>query len=221
MLSLGRPEVLKSAIIAGLCSALVSWPRIATAPHLRYPAWYLEAVVLFGGIILWGFVFAWHTQYTQRPVFTFKIAIGPLVLATVTGLAVALFWHFAIDPWLRVKVPEDYPTTLQQWVAMSLFSLGLKQLFVVFAPFAWLIRLFGKKEPAFVMTVVFGLAVVVIREYRSPTPMVAEPFFLGLLAVRGIGEALSVYLYLRGGVFLVWWWDLLLQSRHLLNLAGQ
>jgi hypothetical protein len=161
-------------------------------------------VVLLGGIILWGFVFAWHTQNTQRPVFTLKVASGLLVLATITGLAAALFWHFALDPWLRVKVPEDYPTTFEQWLAMSLFSLGLKQLFVVFAPFAWLIRLLGKKGPAFILTVLFGLAVVVIREYRSPAPMVAEPFFLGLLAVRGIGEALSVYLYLRGGVFLVW-----------------
>jgi hypothetical protein len=221
MRSLGRPEVLRSAIIAGVGSALVCWPRIATAPHPRYPAWYLEAVVLLGSIVLWGFVFAWHTQYTQRPVFTLKVAIGPLALATITGLAAALFWHFALDPWLRVKVPEDYPTTIEQWLAMTLFSLGLKQLFVVFAPFAWLIRLFGKKEPAFILTVMFALAVVVIREYRSPAPLVAEPFFLGLLAVRGTVEALSVYLYLRGGVLLVCCWDLLLQSRHLLNWVGQ
>jgi hypothetical protein len=106
---------------------------------------------------------------------------------------------------------------MEQWLAMTLFSLGLKQLFVVFAPFAWLIRLFGKKEPAFILTVVFGLIVVVIREYRSPSPMLAEPFFLGLLAIRGAAQALSVYLYLRGGVLLVWWWELLLQSRHLLS----
>lgn len=64
MRSLGRPEVLRSAIIAGLGSALVCWPRIATAPRPRYPAWYLEAVVLLGSILLWGFVFAWHTRST-------------------------------------------------------------------------------------------------------------------------------------------------------------
>jgi hypothetical protein len=45
----------------------------------------------------------------------------------------------------------------------------------------------------------------------------AEPFFLGLLVIRGAAPALSVYLYLRGGVLLVWWWELLLQGRHLLN----
>jgi hypothetical protein len=47
--------------------------------------------------------------------------------------------------------------------------------------------------------------------------VLAEPFFLGLLAIRGAAQALSVYLYLRGGVLLVWWWELLLQSRHLLS----
>jgi hypothetical protein len=49
---------------------------------------------------------------------------------------------------------------MKQWLAMTLFSLGLKQLFLVFAPFAWLIRLFGKKEPAFILTLVFSLAVM-------------------------------------------------------------
>ena len=214
---LGRPEVLRSAIIAGLCSALVCWPRIATAPHQRYPLGIWRRWYSLGSIVLWGFVFAWHAQYTQRPVFTLKVAAWPLALTTGAGLATALFWHFAIDPWLRFKAPEDYPTTIEQWLAMTLFSLGLKQLFVVFAPFAWLIRLFGRKEPAFILTVIFGLIVVVIREYRSPSPMLLEPFFLGLLAVRGAAEAFSVYLYLRGGVLLVWWWDLLLQSRHFLN----
>jgi hypothetical protein len=47
--------------------------------------------------------------------------------------------------------------------------------------------------------------------------MLAEPLFIGLLAICGAAQALSVYLYLRGGVLLVWWWDLLLQSRHLLT----
>ena len=50
--------------------------------------------------------------------------------------------------------------------------------------------------------------------------MLAEPLFLGLLAIRGAAQALSVYLYLRGGVLLVWWWELLFQSRHRLTLPG-
>ncbi len=149
--------------------------------------------MFLGSIVLWGFVFAWHTQYTQRPAFTLKVGTWPFALATGAGLATALFWHFAIDPWLRVKVPADYPATMEQWLAMTLFSLGLKQLFVVFAPFAWLIRLFERKEPAFILTVVFGLTVVVIREYRSPSPMLAEPFFLGLLATPRPYRSISIY----------------------------
>ena len=31
---------------------------------------------------------------------------------------------------------------------------------------------------------------------------------------------LAVSFYLRGGVFLSWWWTLLIEARHLLNLAG-
>jgi hypothetical protein len=47
--------------------------------------------------------------------------------------------------------------------------------------------------------------------------MLAEPFFLWLLALRRAAQALSVYLYLHSGVLLVWWWELLLQSRRLLS----
>jgi hypothetical protein len=65
--------------------------------------------------------------------------------------------------------------------------------------------------------VAIDAAVGAIREYRSPSPLLAEPFFLGLLAIRGAAEALSVYLYLRGSVLLVWWWEFLLESRHLLS----
>lgn len=114
MHSLGRPEVLRSAILAGLCSALVCWPRIATAPHQHLPVWYLEAVVLLGSIVLWGFVFAWHRQYTQRPVLTLNVAAWPLALA---GLATAVFWHFEIDPWLRRRrdctssSPGEFPAS--------------------------------------------------------------------------------------------------------------
>jgi hypothetical protein len=50
--------------------------------------------------------------------------------------------------------------------------------------------------------------------------MLAGPLFLGLLALRGAAQALSIYLYLRDGVLLVWLWELLLQSRHRLTSPG-
>lgn len=88
--------------------------------------WYLEALAREGSIVLWGFGFALHTRYTQRPVFTLKVA-WPLTLATGAGLATALFWRFAIDSWLRVNTRADYPTTIEQWLAMTLSSLDHKQ----------------------------------------------------------------------------------------------
>jgi hypothetical protein len=217
MRSLGKPAVLQAALVAGVGSALACWPRVATAPHQHYPLWYLEAVVLLASIVLWGFVFAWHTQYTQRPVFTLRVEGGALALATVAGVAVALFWHFVLDSRLRAQVPEDYPATTEQWLAMTLFSLGLRQLFLIFAPFAWLVRLFGKRQPAFVLTVVFAVAVLLVRNYRSPAPLPSGPLLGGLLVAQSAAEVFSLYLFLRGGVLLVWWWTLLCQSRLLLS----
>ena len=44
--------------------------------------------------------------------------------------------------------------------------------------------------------------------------------FVMLLVVRIVMGFLSVSFYVRGGVLLSWWWTLLIESRHLLNLSG-
>ena len=41
-------------------------------------------------------------------------------------------------------------------------------------------------------------------------------FLLG----RFVMGLLTVWFYLRGGVFLIWWWTLLFDARNLLNLPG-
>ena len=217
MRALLQPEVLKSAAIASLVSSLACFPRLWLAPHQTRPLWYLEAVLFLGGIFLWGFVFAWHTKYTHRPVFRFKVDPVPFSVATVTGLAAALLLHLLLDPSLRARTPEDYPLTLPHWLAMTLFSLAFTQLFLVFAPFAWLTRLFRKPEPAILLTVIFGIFVFVVKNHASPTP-IPSSLLLGLLVVRVATGLLSLYFFLRGGVLLVWWWGLLLQSRHLFQL---
>jgi hypothetical protein len=213
---LGKPEVLKSAMLAGLATAIVCYPRLSTAQNLRYTTWYLEALLFLGGIVLWAFVFAWHTKYSGRPVFTVNIGLWPLVVATVSGIIAAAVLLRG-DPTLRARTPADYPINFQQWVAMTLFSLAFTQLFLVFAPFAWLLRLFRRKETAWLMTVLFGLFVLGVKN-RAPSVPVPPMLFLGLLVFRIIAGFLSVYFFLRGGVLLVWWWTLLLQSRHLFTL---
>jgi hypothetical protein len=217
MRSLAQPEVLKSAATASFISSLACYPRLSLWLNRPYVLWYLEAVLFLCGIVLWGFVFAWHTKYTGRPVLTHKVGLAPFVVATLAGVGLAIVLHFWLDPTLRLRTPEDYPKTLFQWIALVLFSLAFTQLYLVFAAFAWFVRLFQNTAMAIVLTVLFGVFVMVIKNHASPTPM-PTALLLGLLVSRLALGALSVYFFLRGGVLLAWWWGLLLQSRHLWTL---
>ena len=202
-----------------MATALACYPRLSLWLNRAAPIWYLEAVIFFCGIVLWGFVFAWHTPYTHRPVFTLKLEYAPFITVTLAGIAVAIAFHLFLDPALRLKTPEDYPANLKQWLAMALFSVAFNQLFFIFAPFAWLVRLFQNRRVATVLTVLFGAFVLTIKCRSSTTPI---PYLLlaTLLTVRiGMGF-LSVSFYLRGGVLLSWWWTLLIEARHLLDVAG-
>jgi hypothetical protein len=215
MRALAQPAVLKAAVMAATVSALACYPRVAFWPTRKYPIWYLELLLLFGGTVLWAFVFAWHTQYTRGRVITLKLPPTTLGVATVFGLSAAGLLHWWIDPLLRARTPEDYPATFGQWMAMTLFSLGFTQLFLVFAPFAWLVRLFKGRTAAIPLTVLFGTIVMMIKNHAAPQP-VPSPLFLELLTVRIVGSLITIYFYLRGGVLLVWWWTLIIQARLLL-----
>lgn len=214
-----QPEVSKSAALAGLATALLCYPRFALWTQRGQPLWYLEAVTFCGSFVLWAFVFAWHTHYTKRPVFTFKIGAGAWMLATVAALVVAFILQRFLDPTLRQTTPEDYPLNLLQWAAMTLFSLALSQLFLVFAPFAWLMRLTGRQAVAVALTVLFGAVVVLLKTRLSPEPF-PPSLLMALLGVRLVLTLLAVGFYLRGGVLLASWCALLLQARHLPRLLS-
>jgi hypothetical protein len=208
---------MRSAAIAALAVAVACYPRLALWPNRFYPVWYLEAVLLFGGFVLWAFVFAWHTKYTDRPVFTLRLPKNSLVLATLLGTTVAVILYEFVDPLFRVNTPEDYPTNLEQWLAMTLFSLAFNQLFLVFAPFDWAVRLFHRRSLGVVFTVLFGVFVLVVKTRSSAVELTPSLFWL-LIVVRAVISFLSVWFYSRHGAILVWWWGLLLQTRHLLAL---
>jgi len=217
--NLAQPRVLKLAGFASLVTALACYPRLSLWLNRAAPIWYLEAVIFFCGFILWGFVFAWHTPYIHRPVFTLKVEPRLFITVTLAGIAVATAFHLFLDPALRLKMPEDYPANLKQWLAMALFSLAFNQLFLIFAPFAWLVRLFQNQLVATCLTVLFGAFVLTIKCQSAKTP-IPSLLFATLLAVRiGMGF-LSVSFYLRGGVILSWWWTFLLEARLLLDVAG-
>jgi hypothetical protein len=214
-----QPRVLNLAAIAALASALACYPRLSLWLNRSAPIWYLEAVIFLCCIVLWGFVFAWHTQYTHRPVFVLKIEPGPFIAVTLVGIIAALVFHLFLDPSLRSKIPEEYPADLKQWFAFVLFSLAFNQLFLLFAPFAWLMRLSKNRWVAATLTVLFGAIVLAIRTQSLPTP-VPLLLLVALLAGRIAMGFLAVSFYLRGGVMLIWWWTFLFEARNLLNLAG-
>jgi hypothetical protein len=214
MRSLAQPDVLKSASVAALLCSIACYPRLFLWVNRTHALWYLEAVLFLCGIVLWAFVFGWHTKYTGRPVFTWRVGLVPFIGVTLAGVAIAMVLRVWLDPSLRLRTPEDYPTTVPQWAALTLFSLAFSQLYLVFAAFAWFIRLFQHTGMAAVLTVLFGVFVLVVKNQGSPSPMSTE-LLLGLLASRVLLGALTVYFYLRGGLALAWWWGLLLQSRHL------
>lgn len=217
MRRLAQPEVLRSAAVAALMTTLVCSPRVLLWTTRRYPFWYLETVLLFGSIVLWAFVFAWHTAYFHRPVFTLKIAPELFALTTLAGIVGALALSQFLDPLLRLRTPLDYPANVQQWLSLTLFSLALNQLFLTFAPLAWLMRIVQNARAAIALTVAFGVVVLLLKVSRSPIPP-SPGLFAGLLLVRIIIGLLSVLFYLRGGILLAWWWGFLLDARHLLAL---
>src|SRR5436190_22700561 len=122
MRRLAEAEVLKSAAITAVISALVCYPRLTFWPKRTLPFWYLEAVILVGGFILWAFVFAWHTKYSGRPVFNFKFETVPFLLATGAGTFAATMMYFFVDPNFRVWMPEDYPANFSEWIFWVLFN---------------------------------------------------------------------------------------------------
>jgi len=176
-------------------------------------------VAFCGGFILWAFIFAWHTVYAKRPVFTLKIGWREWVAATGAGILMSILFFFLLDPSLRQTTPEDYPTSTSQWMAMTLFSLALNQLFLVFAPFAWSMRLGRRISIAMTFTVIFGAVVLLLKTRMSLNPF-PIPLLARLLGTRLMLGLLAVSFYLRGGVWLASWFALLVQARHLVSLLA-
>jgi hypothetical protein len=218
MRALAEPEVLKSSAIAAALTSIVCYPRLTLAPQLPQPTWYLESLLFLGGIVLWAFAFAWYPKYVQRPLFTVRAGWPAWVAASAAGIGGGLLLHFLVDPALRARTPSEFPATIRDWLARALFNLSFTQLFLIFAPFSWLMRLFQRKAPAVALTVLFGLFVLAVKN-RGGSPM-PSGLFAGLVIFRITAGLFSTYLFLRGGVVLVWWFSLLLQSRNLLEFRG-
>jgi hypothetical protein len=216
---LTQPEVLRRSAATAAIGCVLCFPRLWLWPARKHPLWYLEAVLFLGGTVLWAFIFAWHSQYTGQPVFRTRIQPILSLSVTMAGITMAALLFFLVDPVLKNLTPAEYPKNFMQWVAMTLFSLSFTQVFLVFAPFAWLMRLFSNRSAAIGLTTLFGVVVLVLKNHFSlePVPM---NLLSSLLAVRVATAMFTIYCYLQGGIFLVWWWVLLLESRHLATFGN-
>ncbi|MGA3267387.1 MAG: hypothetical protein ABSE16_11245 [Verrucomicrobiota bacterium] len=219
MRRLAQPVVLKSAAIAALVTTLACYPRFTLWLNRSAPVWYLEIMTFLCSMVLWGFVFAWHEYYTRRPLWVFKPELRVVLTATLLAVGAAVISHRFIDPLLRARLPEEYPGDLRQWVASVLFGLFLNRLLLLFAPFAWLMRLVRNQWVAAGLTVLFGAAVLVIRVQSLPAPL-PPVLFATLLTGRILMGLLAVWFYLRGGILLIWWWTVVYEARQLFDLAG-
>lgn len=214
---LAKSEVMKAAALAAAVVGFACYPRLALWSNRAYPVWYLEAVLLLGGFVLWAFVFAWHTKYSGQPVFNLRLPASHCIVTTVAGVALAVGLAGFVDPQFRASIPEDYPADFRQWIALTLFSLAFNQLLLVFAPFDWCMRLFRRRSVAMNFTVFLGVFVLLAKVRSSSVEIAPESFWL-LVLVRAATSGLSVWLYSRSGALLVWWLGFLLQARHLLAL---
>lgn len=158
-------------------------------------------------------------RHTPIGLFTLKIEPRPFIAVTLVGIIAAVVFHLFLDPSLRPKMPEEYPVDLEEWFASGLFSLFFSQLFLLFAPFAWLMRLCQNRRVATGLTVLFGIFVLALKMQSSPA-QIPPPLLVAFLAGKIAMGFLAVWFYLRGGVMLIWWWTLLFEARNLLNLPG-
>jgi hypothetical protein len=219
MRRLAQPSVVTAAAIAAAASAVASLPGILLWDKRPFPVWFPEMAIFFCGFVLWAFVFAWHTEYTRRPIFIFRIKPLLFAGATIAGLIGALAIHWLLDPALRMRNPQQYPIDIPHWAAQTLFTLSFLQLFLLFAPFAWAMRLFRNEKVATWVTVGFSVLVLALKTNASPTSLPVS-LILALVVLRMASGFFGVWFYLRGGMFLVWWLTFLIEARNLLTFGG-
>jgi hypothetical protein len=167
--------------------------------------------------VLWSFVFAWHTPYTNRPIFFVRFNSKLFLAATFAGIALSLASKLWLDPSLRAALPEDYPADWQHWLAGIPFVFAFGQLFLTFAPCDWLMRLCRNQRIAAVLTAAFGVSVTAMK-LQPHAGAISTTVFVCFLAGRFLGALLAVIFYLRGGMVLAWWWAFLFELRLLPDL---
>ena len=212
-----EPRTLTRATLAAAGTTLACCPRLLLWNTKQFPLHYLLFTIFVCCIVLWSFVLGWHKPYTGRPIFAPKFDPKLFSVVTAAGIvlsAASLFW---LDPKLRAVMPEDYPVDLIHWLAKVLFLIAFWQLFLIFAPYDWLMRLCRNETITMVLTAAFGASVIAMK-LQPHAEEISTPMFTCVLAGRFLGGFLAVFFYLRGGMALAWWWALIFELRLLPEL---
>ena len=217
MRSLLQPSVIKVSALAAAVTGLLCLPRLLLWTARPLPLWYLVAALVLTAFVMWSFVIGWHEKYSRRKPFQFSRSPVCWALATTLGLAGAWYLNRFVDPLLRLRSPEDFPADATAWLAMTLFSLSFTGLFLVLSPLDFFLRLTRRRAVAVTLLAAFNLFFLYLKLTAPDAP---EPPFalMTVIGLRMISVLLSACFYLEGGVWVFWWWSLLLQSRHLAAL---
>lgn len=211
-----QTRVLLWATLAAMASTLVSYPRFLLWANKNVPVEFLVVSIFVCAIVLWAFVFAWHGNYTRRPVFWVKWDFKVFTAVTLVGLVSGAAWYFWLDPVLKQAMPGEFPADWQHWLASTLFSLGFSQLFLTFAPFDWWMRLCRDQKASIILTALFNVGIVALKWDAKDATLSTELLII-LLSAKFTGALLVAVFYLRGGMALAWWWSFLLETRHLVG----
>src|SRR5579871_650523 len=166
MRHLTESRVMGRSAVAAIFTTVACYPRLSLWPeraHLVFPMCLMLFVCTF---VLWAFAFAWQKPYADREVIANGFNLKIWIAATALSLAWAALLHFDIDPQLRLVTPKEFPDSWTMWVAMALFALALNPLFLLFAPFAFFMRLSRLQKFSMALTVLFGVFVLFRSEER-------------------------------------------------------
>jgi hypothetical protein len=211
---LGKTEVLKASGIAALLTGAAVYPRLSIWKQLQDNLFSSLMIFAWCIFVLWAFVFAWHKEYSKREVFRFDVSLRGWIGVTALGVAAMLSMRFFLDPGFREIAPWSYPVSFAEWIATTLLSVVFGPLFLIFAPLAFFLRLTRRIPVSVVLTVLLGVSVMMLRFAAMAGSQ--DPSHLAWLALMfALQSTIALALYLRGGVFVVWWFLTLIQLRHL------
>ena len=215
---LAQPKVLARAAVAGLLTTLACLSALITAPSHPYPSSFEVPIFFCCVSLLWAFVFAWHFQYTTRPVFLAPFKPKFWLEASAYAVIVGVLEYRLLDPPLRQLMPGEFPSDTTSWLAMCAFQVLFVPLFTCLAPYAFFMRLLQRPAAAMSLTVLWGVVIAYARLSSVPT-LPALTVTAMIFLTRVVGGFAAVYFYLNGSVWLIWWIALLLQLRLWLEIT--